>query len=801
MTPAQEQKLLKVARERFQQSQDADAKQRLREKEDLGFFAGEMWDADMQAQRRGQNANAGLPPVPARPMLTINKVKEPVRQVLNQERGADMGVQLVPADDFGDLGETPDDTEVTLREGLMRRIQRNPEAADARTWAFTRAVIAGRGYYGVMTRFLPGKTWDQEPYVHRFYNQSSVSLDPAHEQPDGSDAEWGFIGNDLPWPQYEAEHPKVAGRTNQLLGIGDDEFRALCEDYPTWFTQDGDTRSGRVVDYFYTERTARTLVLLADGSSAWKDELQDGAQLVDERDVIEKKIKWAKIDGYQVLDETDWLGPDIPIVKVLGEELQPYDDQRRAEGMVRGSRDAQIGFNAMVSKWVESVGLAPIPPFQATMEQIEGYEQWYQLANTRTLPYLPYNAVSESGQPLGPPSRTDISTPITAIAASVQMFDEAIQATTGVPEARVGRNVDAHLKSGKALKELRESSEFGTSNYLDNLRRSIRYEGQILNNLFYPLYGKTPGRLVRIMNGEGENEVVQVNAPQPPPPQMPPGMIPPPAPPQEMAPGQPPQGMMPPAPPQKKAYKLTKDANFNVVVKVTRSYDSRRSEEAQIIADLLTTNPVFMTWFGDLFFKSQDGPGHVEMAERAKVMLDPKIQGMIESKSQPNQPPPQLMQQLQQMQEQLKMAEQALQTESQKANDKQAEHDAKITVAKLAADKDIRLQEMRDATAIAVAKIAAMAKGVTIAAEAENEALALGQEYMHDAISAQQMHDHDLESSQQAHSHAMEQSLMGAQTDSMLADQGHQQALAQAEQGAALQPLDETTESAEDTGQ
>ena len=170
---------------------------------------------DLQVKGVTKNMNNWLADtsyVPARPSLVINKTREPVRQVLNSERQSDLGIELVPADDFGDLGETISEDEIYLREGLVRRIQRESKAADARTWAFNRAAIAGRGYWRVNTRYVPGKTNDQEIYIHRWYNQSCVTLDPAHEQPDGSDAEWAFVGTDMPWDQYKAEYPLRNGK-------------------------------------------------------------------------------------------------------------------------------------------------------------------------------------------------------------------------------------------------------------------------------------------------------------------------------------------------------------------------------------------------------------------------------------------------------------------------------------------------------------------------------------------------------------------------------------------------------------
>jgi len=831
--------LLDLAKDRFTQAQDATNAQRQRELEDLRFYAGDQWSDDAQQARRGQNATGGMPPIPARPCYVVNKLREPVRQVLNQERQSDMGIELVPADDFEQLVGPLDDTEIELREGLARRIQRSSEAADARTWAFTRSTIAGTGYYAVLVRFLPGKSWDKEVYLHRIYNQASVSLDPAHEQPDGSDAEWGFIGTDMAWAQYKAEFPTVAGKANQLCSCDDEDFRALGDEYPDWFTTKEKTKSCRVVQYWYTERTIRTLLLMKDGSSGWEDELKAGTPedaIVDKREVIQKTIKVCKLDGAQILEETDWEGPDLPIVKVLGEELQPYDQERRAEGMVRPGRHSQEAFNALVSKGVETIGLSPIPPWQVTPEQVEGFEQWYQQSNTRALPYLPYNNLSVNGQPLERPTRTPTGTDVGAIFGAIEMFDQAIQSTTGVPESRVGRNTDAKLKSGKALQELRQSSEQGTSNFLDNLRRSIRYEGQILNNLLYPIYGKTPGRLVRIMSGEGDAQTVRIGpapnaggAEQQPPSQLPPmppalgmpgmpppsGGIPPSGPPPGMPPmpGQPPPmpgmpGMpgQPPAPKKVKQYTLTPDANFNVIVKVTRGYDSRREQEASIIGDLLSVSPVLMTWFGDLFFKHQDGPGHQEMAERAKVMLAPPIQQMLQAKDQGADLPPEVTQQLAQMKGQIQQAEQAMQAMQQELATKKAENDTKLQIAAGDAHTKVQIAQAELAskertaaadreTKLAVAELGAKMDRMQLFLD-ERARVGLQQQDAQQA-DLERQHAAQIATAGQQHEAGMA-AADGAQSaddaeaqrqhDAAMAQLGHQQSLEQQQQAAALQP-------------
>jgi len=695
---AQTARFLQLARDRFKQSQSAESKQRDRELQDLRFYAGEQWPEDVKASRAGQNANNGMPPVPARPCITINKTRQPVREVLNQERGSDIGIEIVPADDFGDLTGPIDETEIKLREGLVRRIQRESQAADARTWAFARATIAGRGYYMVMTRYVPGKTNDQEIYVHRIYNQACVSLDPAHEQPDGSDAEWEFLATDMPWARYKAENPRRNGKKNALIDTADNDgaWRQLGDDQPDWFRGDDDTRFIRVVDYFYTERVTRTLCTLADGTLFWDDELPDGAPVVDEREVVEKQIKWAKIDGSDddVLEETDWPGPDMPIVKVLGEELQPYDDERRAEGMVRPMREPGQGFNVMVSKMIELIGLTPIPSLMMAEGQDEGYEQWYIAAATRTLPKLPYKQKDIEGNMAPPPFSVPRDPAIGPVAQAIGLFDEALQSTSLVSKTALGET-DASVKSAKHANLLREQAAQGTSNYMDNLMRSMRYEGQIVNNLLYPIYGR-PGRIARILNGQGEPETLLLHQP----------MVM--------------QGTRPVLAPENdqnaKKYTLTKDAKFNVGIKITKNFDFRREQEASTVGELISQNPTLMTWFGDLYFKNLDGPGHDEMADRTKVMLDPKILAQIASKQQGAEIPPQVQAELQQSKEQLaqvtQVAQQLQQQIDGEAAKEQAETERKnrelaasIEKAKIDAASKLEIEKLKAATQLEIEEL------------------------------------------------------------------------------------------------
>jgi hypothetical protein len=742
--PGQVSPLIEEARRRFQQAMEADREQTKREIEDLKFYDGDQWPADIRALRAGQAQTSNMPPVPARPCLTVNKVKAPVQRVTNQERMSDLGIEIVPADDFEGLIGPIDDTEIELREGLVRRIQRTSEAQDARSWAFQRATIAGRGFYRVITRYLPGKTFAQEVVTSRIFNQAAVKLDPTHEQPDGSDADWGFVGAWMGFERYLGTYPTVIDERGKTIKnpfaryTGADDFRDLVQEYPDWFKvehgPDGtNLKAVYVAEYIHCTYESRTLVQLADGTEAWKDEAPEGVEVLDERTVPERKFEHHVIDGCYVLEATEWPIAYTGIVKVLGEEVQPYDKERRAEGMVRSSRDSQQGFNAMISKMVEVVAYAPIPPIMLANGQDEGFRDEYASAMTRTIPVLHYNQTDAAGQQAPPPFAPPRTAPIEPVGFALSMFAQSIQDTTATHDTALGKT-EQNVTTARHARQLSEETSLSTSGYLDNLARSVRYEGLLINALLYPIYGQQPGRLVQLLQGDGEQKAVLIGKPfttdprtgRPQPMAPGPGFAPggPPSP-----PAVPPRGMngaalpntgaAPAGPPAVQQFQLTEHARFNVAIKVSRSYNTRREAEHSAVGQVIGADPGLMQVIGDLFFKSMDGPSHQEMADRMQVMLAPPVQQYLAAKKSGQAPlPPQVQQDMakakqviEAMQQQLQQLGQKLQTDEVKQQHENArtkyDTDAKLQIEQLRAAADVEDAKLRAHADVEKARIQA----------------------------------------------------------------------------------------------
>lgn len=739
---------LQEARDRYKFADESETNQSSREKADIAFENGEQWPADIKLQRMGQQPNNGMPAIPSRPTLVFDKVKEPIAQILNQERAADLSIELTPADDFGDLGILPDDTEIMVREGLIRRLQRSPEAQDARSWAFKRAVIAGRGYYQVVLRYVSGKTFAQEITIERIYNQSSVKLDPSHQQPDGSDADWGFVGAWMSWSKFKSQYPKdVDGKRSALLNADDSLFRSMAENYPEWYTDDPKSEKAIwIADYWYATYEPRTLLLLKDGRVVFGDEVKvDEADVADRRTMPQRVIKYSKIAGGIVeLERTDWIGPDIPIVKVVGEEVLPYDEERRYNGVVRPARDSQQALNYMASKYVEMVGLSPVNATNLDPEAISGYESFWEQANVRPAGYLPSRTYDDQGRPFSRPAPIAADPHLLPAAQGIQIFDGMIRSTTRVPDPTLG-NVDPSLKSGRAIREVVANAQQSTSNYLDSLVRSMRYEAKIINNLLYPVYGNGD-RLVRIMTGEGEGQLVQLSDSG--------------ASTQDARMGHVAQA--------KTVAKLTKDAQFNIVIKIAKSTENRRQQFVDMYGQILSADPTQMAVGGDLFYRNLDIPESKQLAKRQRLMLHPNIQQMLAAEEQGITIDPAVQAELAKMAQQLEQAQGIIQELSLKASEQQT----KVQIEQMSAQRDLQLEslkaeadlkkaQMDNAAKIRIAEINAETKGVITGHQLDHEATAQGREMGHEAAMQAMSQQHDAELARQQSIHAVEMAAAG----------------------------------------
>ena len=663
-TGSPKERLLREALAHFKLADEADAEQRRREIEDLKFDAGHQWPADVLESRKPHNSPAGVF-VHGRPALVINKLDQPVQLTINQQRMARLSIKVNPKGDGADR-ETAD-----VLAGLIRHIEVESGAQMARSWAFERAVKCGRGYYRVLKQYSNDGDDDQDLVISRILNQHSVYLDPHHQLPDGSDAEWCFVVEDLPYSRFKRLYPK-----SKLSTADEDDFRGYGDDAPGWVTGSGAGRTVRVAEYWYVEHSTRKRVRLDDGSWSFEDDVPEGRSAAEgdgarSRDIDVRTVKWCKLTAADILEEQDWDGRYIPIVQVLGKEYN-INGERVYLGMISGAKDAQRSYNYFRSAQTEAIGLAKSAQWLVAEGQLENYERWWQ--SPENLPYLPYKPTALNGQPVPPPNRIIAEPAIEAITLAVREADNDIKATTGVFDPSLG-NFSSGERSGKAISRLQEQGERGNSNYLDQLAQvSMVYEAKILLDLIPKVYDRA-GRIARILGIDDEPKAVMLNQPFVRTPDGEPQPLP--------------AGM--PAPKQAEHYNLA-DGQYSVTVSVGKAFGTQRLEGAAMIGDLLAAAPALAPAISDLWVGQMDFPKAQEISDRLKKLLPPPLQEQAEG--QPDLPP-QVLQQMQQAQQMLDALTQQVNVLTDKLQSEEAKYQAQAAIKQMELESRERIAAMQ----------------------------------------------------------------------------------------------------------
>lgn len=229
-----DEKILEVARARFKLCVEAERENRQAANEDAKFRAGEHWPSDVRAAREADG----------RPCLTINKMPQFEQQVTNDQRQNRPAIKVHPVDDVAD----PKTAKVM--QGIIKHIEVSSCADTARDTAFENAVRGGFGFYRIVTEYADPMSFEQEIRVKRIRDAHTAYLDPNSQEPDGSDAEYGFIFERMPKDLFIAEYGE-----SKLAQKGEWDLEA--NHVPDWV--DSDTVV--IAEYFYKEYVSKTLAL------------------------------------------------------------------------------------------------------------------------------------------------------------------------------------------------------------------------------------------------------------------------------------------------------------------------------------------------------------------------------------------------------------------------------------------------------------------------------------------------------------------------------------------------------------
>lgn len=631
--------IVEEARERYEIAKRYYQVSRTQGIEDTKFCLGDsdngwQWPQNIALQRST---------IERRPCLTINITAQHVNQIVNTIRENPPTGKVLPADGMSDK-KTAD-----IIEGLVRNIQTCSNADDIHISAVEHAAMGGEGYWRVTTEHESDDSFNQIISIEPIIDPGMVYIDPYTKKIDKSDAEWGFVFEDITHEECERRWPDI------------DVTSWVANNEHGWVTDD----NVRVADYYECTYEPDTLYQLPDGTTDIKSEIPAEMVAILEDEVKNGKLKSRPIQRKQwkihklvgnldhPIESTDWVGQTLPIIQVVGKEVVINGETVR-KGLVRDIKDPARMVNYAYSATVETIALQNKVPYLAPAEAIEGYEQIWDKANVENRAYLPYNHVDDQGNPIPMPQRQEPAILPSAQIQLLQLSVDQMRAASGQQNANFG--VKPEATSGIGIQRLKMQGEVATYHFIDAVNRALKCEVRILVELITSGKILDTKRVVRILGIDGTHDNATLD------PSMESAY-------QEIG-----------ATDIQKIFNPT-IGKYDVTIDTGPAYQTKRQEAATQLTQIAQQNPQLMAVAGDIVMRSLDVPFADEIGDRMAKMLPPQLQD--EQKA--GQIPPQVQQAMQLASQHIQQQDQQLQQMAQDLQSKQSEE--QLQMAK--AQKDI----------------------------------------------------------------------------------------------------------------
>jgi hypothetical protein len=573
--------VLREARMRFKRCQNWESTARERYVNDIKFCEGDsdnlyQWPEDIRNRLEGDS----------RAILTINKTKQHCLDIMNDARQSKVAIKIRPTGD----GSSVDSAQLFM--GVTRHIEYISNAGVAYQHGLSTAVRGGWGYWRVVTEYANDDSFDQEIFIRRVRDPLSVYLDPDINEFDGSDARFGFVISEIPRDEYDLEHPGKKDTGGDTLG-GE-----------TWVKEN----TVRVAEYFRRVEVKDRLLAYVDPddeegkamkvvrASALPEDMVKALlkqRTTQVRPIKTHRVEWFKIVGNEIVDEKDWLGIYIPIVRCIGEETV-IEGQLDRKGHTRALKDPQRMFNYNASGSVEFGALQSKTPYVGPADAIEGYEEQWNNANISNDAYLPYNHMDDEGEIIPAPKRQEPPRGAPVFMQGMNDAAEWMRMVSGQYQADMG--APGNEKSGAAINARQRQGDNATFHYLDHQAIAIRFTGKILIDLIPKIYDTE--RVLKITGEDGNETQVKID------------------------------------PNAAKAYEKLEEnrseiaaifnpkvGKYEVESDVGPAFATQRQEAWNAYTQILAQNKDLTSIIGDLAFKMADFPGADEIARRLKRMV------------------------------------------------------------------------------------------------------------------------------------------------------------------------------------
>jgi hypothetical protein len=608
---------LQTARERYADARDACREQYDRIREDFKFSnpaCPQQWDDFATTARKG------------RPMHTLDRTNQFVQHYVNKSRESKTSADILPADSNADI-----QTAKALK-GMIRHIEYTSRADIAWDTASDHQARGGLGWVRILPKIVNPETNEQEILIQRVHDPLSCMLDPDSVEPDGADSNYAFCEQTLTKKAFERLYPKK--KTESFESDG-------------WYGEDG----VRIAEYFYVEEEKVNNVTI-DGPEGRitisEDEYWTLAQQIGYKPPVaatfvgkKRIVKWCKMSGAEILEETEFPSQWIGLVPVQGHELW-VEGKKYLCGLVRRLMDGQRLHNYEMSALTEALMVQPKAPFMLSNRAIDGHEDEWQRLNSGNPAYLTYNDVDpDSDRPINAPQRLSPPNYPAAYAQSAESAVREMEASVGMHPSLFGQG--SRSVSGRAKIADQQAGETATFHFADNRRVSQTQAYRIVVDMLPRVYDSS--RQARILGEDGEQSTVQINT--------------------QMGSAS-----------QSRNGKLVAInpgvGRYDVRVKIGPSFTTIREELGVKIQEMSKGNPAFATAITPILMQLEGMPEADKVARIALAMLPPEVQKAYHDDD-TSEIPPAAKAQIGEMGEQIQQMAQAMEQASKVIQDLQGQ--------------------------------------------------------------------------------------------------------------------------------
>jgi hypothetical protein len=450
-----------------------------------------------------------------RPCLTVNVVRSHNDLVINEMSKNNFGIKIRPT------GGRSSYESAKVMHSIIRRIENISKFTSQRRKVAEHQVDGGIGYILIDTAYVSERSFNQDIFLRAAKDPFAVYLDPWIKEPDGSDANFGFVFEKMNRKTFNRKYPLYKDR------IGTAPFAGTMD---IWLS----AKEVMVVKYYRRKETKDMLISYVsideNGKTSRVEKLrseivdESGSEIFDRlmadikngvvdgktRPVVNRAVEWFLIAGDHIVERGEWAGKYIPICRCVGRETV-IDGTLDRKGLTRGMRDAQHILNYSVSADVETGALQTKSPYIAPARALEGQEQWNNL-NTENYPVLTYNDLDdeapEGAQKIDRPTREPPPQPSPAFQASAASAERWMMMISGQWQAQLGENDTQSAASGKAINERQQQSDTATYHFPEHQSDMLRFIGVQLLDLIPKIYDTD--RTLHVIDDRGERRWIKV---------------------------------------------------------------------------------------------------------------------------------------------------------------------------------------------------------------------------------------------------------------------------------------------------